>query len=828
MRERKKQRLLTAQRDLSLMTYLEPTSGDHNSHQEHQIQNDGNITRNNEDDKDSTENENYENVNEKCYNQYYLYDDNTLSNTHPSTLQSRNVKIKSGNNQKNNTTETSCRVDDGKESDSKHITRQFSYSKRLNEKDKNQSFDYFHIHKDVPNKKAFVRNNCDDLKVYEKSNRSNDICNPDQTSRSFRENGNSKNIIFKNRIEVVCNQSRNLLNNNDPDNECRVKTTPPDDCHRHYNVYPKVDNIGFNRSRNANIRMNQKIKEKDDLSNSAANKSWKNYKLDSNERKCYASPTTLHSTKKYYHRKNRNDYGLSKIQRFVKYFNELEETAILSDDNEALVDESRQKDDEDNYDNDRQDHEAEQSISNHINNETCINENNNMQVSNKNCESYADKKNNSKYIKNPVSSNQNSSIRRKKKNPIKTEKSCHVIEGDRNEGDEMSTLKGVETAPECIVMVGEKGTVDFYLGPKNSKNDIKDIDPLNNEQIFKKESSILCDTEQFVETTHGIFNRKKRKLLKKSQSLHQTTPPSLKRTKTLPESILKNIKIVKKDNLRNKSFIVNNKSFSFENSKKSTYINRAKELHKKNKNSHFKFGTQSNNHSKIDLKKSNSIKDDKSNHIFLSAPLKIRPASVIGLKSLHELNTQMIEHSDSEKVSPTVSYLMVESMNKSVGNHIAKSRPENGDDKSYEHEITPEAANLLFRDQALLEFEDDEFNEKLQNHKVTVPIYVCLIIIVSYIFTGAMLFRIWEDWDYIASSYFCFITLSTIGFGDIVPGTDMNSWASNVKLVLCTLWLAFGLSLLAMCFNLMQEGVKDKCRMIGKKVGLLKKEDNKT
>jgi hypothetical protein len=111
--------------------------------------------------------------------------------------------------------------------------------------------------------------------------------------------------------------------------------------------------------------------------------------------------------------------------------------------------------------------------------------------------------------------------------------------------------------------------------------------------------------------------------------------------------------------------------------------------------------------------------------------------------------------------------------------------------------------------------------------KVTVPIVICLIIIAGYIFAGAVLFTLWEDWDYLTGSYFCFITLSTIGFGDIVPGTDMDKWASHEKLVLCALWLAFGLSLLAMCFNLMQEEVKEKCKWIGLRVGLLRDDEQR-
>lgn len=53
---------------------------------------------------------------------------------------------------------------------------------------------------------------------------------------------------------------------------------------------------------------------------------------------------------------------------------------------------------------------------------------------------------------------------------------------------------------------------------------------------------------------------------------------------------------------------------------------------------------------------------------------------------------------------------------------------------------------------------------------VTVPISLCLTVMVSYICGGALLFGEWEGWGFLDGSYFCFITLSTIGFGDIVPG----------------------------------------------------------
>lgn len=103
---------------------------------------------------------------------------------------------------------------------------------------------------------------------------------------------------------------------------------------------------------------------------------------------------------------------------------------------------------------------------------------------------------------------------------------------------------------------------------------------------------------------------------------------------------------------------------------------------------------------------------------------------------------------------------------------------------------------------------------------IHVPTSLCIVLMTSYILLGTLLFSIWEGWDAITGTYFSFITLSTIGFGDVVPGTAMDQWASEEKLVLCAMYLVFGLSLIAMCFNLVQEDVKAKCRWLGAKIGI--------
>ncbi|VDL74980.1 unnamed protein product [Nippostrongylus brasiliensis] len=61
---------------------------------------------------------------------------------------------------------------------------------------------------------------------------------------------------------------------------------------------------------------------------------------------------------------------------------------------------------------------------------------------------------------------------------------------------------------------------------------------------------------------------------------------------------------------------------------------------------------------------------------------------------------------------------------------------------------------------------------------------------------------------------------STIGFGDIVPGQALDE-GSQEKLVVCALYLLFGMALIAMCFKLMQDDVVQKARWLGQKIGIL-------
>uniref|UniRef100_A0A183CFN1 Ion_trans_2 domain-containing protein n=1 Tax=Globodera pallida TaxID=36090 RepID=A0A183CFN1_GLOPA len=104
------------------------------------------------------------------------------------------------------------------------------------------------------------------------------------------------------------------------------------------------------------------------------------------------------------------------------------------------------------------------------------------------------------------------------------------------------------------------------------------------------------------------------------------------------------------------------------------------------------------------------------------------------------------------------------------------------------------------------------------------PVSVGIITVILFIAGGAMLFSIWEDWNFFDGAYYSFITLSTIGFGDIVPGQSLDE-GSQEKLIVCALYLLFGMALIAMCFKLMQDDVVQKARWLGQRIGIIVHED---
>lgn len=98
---------------------------------------------------------------------------------------------------------------------------------------------------------------------------------------------------------------------------------------------------------------------------------------------------------------------------------------------------------------------------------------------------------------------------------------------------------------------------------------------------------------------------------------------------------------------------------------------------------------------------------------------------------------------------------------------------------------------------------DDEFN---------LPISLAIFILIVYIIIGACVYKAWEQWTFFESFYFVFISMSTIGLGDLVPDHPIFMMTS-------IMYLVFGLALTSMCINVVQVKLSDTFKKASAKLG---------
>ena len=84
---------------------------------------------------------------------------------------------------------------------------------------------------------------------------------------------------------------------------------------------------------------------------------------------------------------------------------------------------------------------------------------------------------------------------------------------------------------------------------------------------------------------------------------------------------------------------------------------------------------------------------------------------------------------------------------------------------------------------------------------VAVPICGCLFLVTIYIFSGAAVIAKAQNWAYFDAIYYCFISLSTIGFGGIRLEEDSTLWV-------CALYLLFGMTILSTCCHILHQEVR--------------------
>ncbi|XP_066938777.1 potassium channel subfamily K member 18-like [Macrobrachium rosenbergii] len=108
--------------------------------------------------------------------------------------------------------------------------------------------------------------------------------------------------------------------------------------------------------------------------------------------------------------------------------------------------------------------------------------------------------------------------------------------------------------------------------------------------------------------------------------------------------------------------------------------------------------------------------------------------------------------------------------------------------------------------------EEEAEDETVIDDNFNLPISLALLILLLYILIGCVIYTIWEeDWTYFTAFYFIFISMTTIGFGDLVP-------KHPAYMMITTLYLVFGLALTAMCINIIQEKLTDTFRKASEKL----------
>lgn len=116
--------------------------------------------------------------------------------------------------------------------------------------------------------------------------------------------------------------------------------------------------------------------------------------------------------------------------------------------------------------------------------------------------------------------------------------------------------------------------------------------------------------------------------------------------------------------------------------------------------------------------------------------------------------------------------------------------------------------------------------EYMPTAEVNVPILLNLAIIALYICIGAVTFSYWESWRLVEAAYFTLVTLSTIGYGDYIPGRSFisygNSLNATARMFFTCFYCAFGMALVSMSITLMQEQIKTKIKWVAREIALTK------
>uniref|UniRef100_A0A1A9X4C9 Potassium channel domain-containing protein n=1 Tax=Glossina brevipalpis TaxID=37001 RepID=A0A1A9X4C9_9MUSC len=101
-------------------------------------------------------------------------------------------------------------------------------------------------------------------------------------------------------------------------------------------------------------------------------------------------------------------------------------------------------------------------------------------------------------------------------------------------------------------------------------------------------------------------------------------------------------------------------------------------------------------------------------------------------------------------------------------------------------------------------------NHKIQHYQV--PFIIVILILIFYVCLGTMVFALWENWSLIDGAYFCFVTLTTIGYSGLMPERTLHG--PELQLIVCCVYLLLGLVLVAMSLNILETQLIWKCKRL--------------
>ena len=79
--------------------------------------------------------------------------------------------------------------------------------------------------------------------------------------------------------------------------------------------------------------------------------------------------------------------------------------------------------------------------------------------------------------------------------------------------------------------------------------------------------------------------------------------------------------------------------------------------------------------------------------------------------------------------------------------------------------------------------EEDEEEDPMATMGIGANIVMAIMALASlaiFLSIGSYLFTNYEDWTFFEAFYFCFITMTTIGFGDVVPSKYLDMYISII------------------------------------------------